>query len=89
MPIQEKVVWKRSSHGAHSKHGRDLIASEALLGQIPSAGRGSARVTIDLSHDQGIPHHAAQFDTGIFLVTLAIILLAAVSLNYLRKRRKK
>jgi len=47
------------------------------------------RVTVELSHSEGIPHHTAQFDMGIFIVSLAFILLAAVSLNYLWKRRKK
>ncbi|CAN5562286.1 hypothetical protein BH20ACT23_BH20ACT23_30230 [soil metagenome] len=42
-----------------------------------------------LAHDEGIPHHAAQFDVSIFIVSLALILLTAASLNYLWKRRKK
>jgi hypothetical protein len=48
-----------------------------------------AETIMNLSHDEGIPHHAAQFDIGMFIVSLVLILLAAASLNYLWKRRKK
>jgi hypothetical protein len=42
-----------------------------------------------MAHEEGIPHHATQFDVGVFVAALTSILVAAAALSYFRKRRKR